>query len=96
MMSCGGPEMEVSTEMNDFNTMIKGSHEDVSAAVEKYAANESLNDNDIVYFGLSNPVVTGVTDDCYLVDYEAGITTRSYEICWKEGKIVSIEEKGMK
>ncbi len=96
LLSCGGASVEVSTEMNDFNSMINGSHEDVSKAVEKYAASETLNDNDIVYFGLSNPVVTEATQDCYLVDYEAGITIRSYEICWDEGKIVSIVEKGMK
>ncbi len=79
--------------MADFNSIIKGSHEDVSKAVEKYAADEKLFDNDIVYFGLSNPKVSKVEGDCYTVKFEAGITYRTYEICWEQNKIVSIEER---
>ncbi len=94
--SCGGTSIEISPEMSSFNAMMKGSHEDVVNAVEKYASDEKLNDNDIVYFGLSNPEVKERIQDCYIVDYEAGVTIRTYEICWKEGKIVSISEKGLK
>jgi len=47
-------------------------------------------------YDLKDPKVTAKTGDCYTVEFAAGITTRVYDLCWKDGKIASITEKEVK
>jgi hypothetical protein len=94
--SCGGKSVEMSAEMQEFVGMIKGSSADVSSALTKFGATEEIVENDMSMYDLKDPKVTAKEGDCYTAEFAAGITTRIYEICWQEGKIVSITEKGMK
>jgi len=98
LSSCGGgaPDVELSPEMTEFVSMIKGTSDDVTAALEKFGVSDEVKENDMGMYDLTDPVVTAKTGDCYSVEFTAGITTRMYDICWADGKISSIEDKGMK
>ena len=47
-------------------------------------------------YDLKDPKVTAKNGDCYTVEFAAGITTRVYDVCWKDGKITTITEKEVK
>jgi len=95
--SCGGgSSVEQSPEMKEFVGMIKGKSADVVSALEKFASTPELKGDDMGMYDLSDPNVTAKTGDCYSVEFSAGATTRMYDICWADGKISSITDKGMK
>ncbi|MDF1548222.1 MAG: hypothetical protein P1P88_10400 [Bacteroidales bacterium] len=98
LSSCGGgtPAVELSPEMTEFVGMIKGTSDDVTAALEKFGSTEDIQADDMGMYDLKDPVVTAKNGDCYSVEFTAGITTRMYDICWADGKIATITDKGMK
>jgi hypothetical protein len=89
-------QTKISAEMKDFMSMMDGTTVAVSNAVNKYA--EDGVDKDITSYELAEPKVKEVkeVDDstCYVLSVKSGVTRRKYDICWKEGKIVSIEFTG--
>ncbi len=91
--SCGGSDVELSSEMTEFTSMIKGTSEDVSAALEKFGASDEIKNDDMTMFNLESPKVTAKNGDCYTVEFKSGITNPVYEICWTEGKISKITKK---
>ena len=46
-------------------------------------------------YDLKDPKVTAKTGDCFTFDAKSGMTTRTYDVCWKGGKISSVADKGM-
>jgi len=97
MLSCGGgkSKVETSPEMQEFMDMIKGSHENVSTALAKFAV-ENLQNHDITMYDLKNATAVAKEGNCYTMEAEAGVTTRVYKICWNGNKITSIEFVEMK
>lgn len=98
--SCGGGSgAECSAEMKSFMEMIKGKADDVSAALTKYGT-EGLDTKDMDMYDLSEPTVTACENkegkEWCTMEAKAGITIRTYSICWEGGKITAIEDKGMK
>ncbi len=96
------PEVaEVSCEqpMQDFMGMIKGSYTDVEAALDKFGA-EGLDRADMDIYDLTEPKAVSCqkTDsgECCTMEAGAGMTIRTYDICWTDGKITSIVDKGMR
>ena len=99
LLSCGGnntPDVKLTPEMSDFISMIKGTSDDVAAALQKYGATEEIIENDMGMFNLESPVVTAKEGNCYTVEFKAGMTERVYVLCWDNGKIVKITDKGIK
>lgn len=98
LSSCGddSSKIEQSPEMIEFVGMIKGQSSDVVAALAKFGATDDIKTNDICFYNLSEPVVKEKKDNCYTVDFKSGIIIRTYDICWKDGKITSIAEKEVK
>ncbi len=97
LTSCGGgSSVELTPEMSEFVSMIKGTSDDVTAALEKFGVSDEVKENDMGMYDLKDPVVTAKNGDCFSVEFTAGITTRMYDICWADGKIASIADKGMK
>ena len=94
--SCGGKSVQMSSEMQQFVEMIKGKSADVSAALTKFGASQDVISNDMSMYDLKDPKVTAKEGDCYTAEFSAGATTRTYLICWKDGKISAITDKGMK
>ncbi len=94
--ACSGDKnFEVSKEMQDFIGMIKGNYKDVSAAMNKYAANEKLKTDNITMYDLDGGLVKSRDGDCYTVDFKTGISIRTYEICWSNKKIVEVKFLGV-
>jgi hypothetical protein len=91
--NCGKKSVEMSAEMQDFISMIKGSSVDVSQALVKYGANQEIIDNDMAIYDLKEPNVTAKEGDCYTTEFTDGNTIKIYNICWKDGKIAEITEK---
>ena len=80
LSSCGGgtPDVELSPEMTEFVGMIKGTSDNVTAALEKFGASDEVKENDMGMYDLKDPVVTAKNGDCFSVEFAAGITTRMY------------------
>ena len=104
--SCGEKAKEEKSDeqnceqpMQDFMGMMKGSYTDVEAALDKFGA-EGLDRADMDIYDLKEPKVVSCqkTDsgECCTMEAGAGITIRTYDICWTDGKIASIVDKGMK
>jgi hypothetical protein len=96
MIACGGgSKTELSPEMKDFTSMLKGTSNDVSQALAKYAV-DSLKNNDMGMYNLKSPEVKAKEGDCYTFEANSGATVRTYKVCWTGGKIVKIDDLGMK
>ena len=93
------PKADVSPEMQAFLAGIKGKSADVEAALKAHGA-EGLDTKDMGMYDLQSPKVTGTKKDgdktCYTFDAKAGMTTRTYDVCWTGGKITEVVDKGMR
>jgi hypothetical protein len=93
------PKADVSPEMQAFLAGIKGKSSDVEGALKAHGA-EGLDTKDMGMYDLSSPKVTGTKKDgdktCYTFDAKAGMTTRTYDVCWTGGKITEVADKGMR
>lgn len=85
--------------MQDFMGMIKGSYTDVEAALDKFGA-EGLDRVDMDIYDLKDPKAVSCqkteSGECCTMEAGAGMTIRTYDICWTDGKITSIVDKGMR
>jgi hypothetical protein len=92
------PKVNVSPEMQAFLADLKGKSRDVEAAIKKHGV-EGLDHKDMTMYDLQSPSVTGTRKDgdktCYTFDAKAGMTTRTYDVCWAGGKITEVVDKGM-
>lgn len=94
LTGCGSePSIELSPEMSEFISMIKGTAEDVTAALDKFGASEEIKEHDLTMYNLKDPKVKAKTGDCYTVEFTSGMITISADICWKDGKINTLTEK---
>ncbi len=85
-------------EMQQFMSSF-GSGASVKRALTKHGR-KALDTKDMQLYELAAPkIVAGTTSGartCYTIDASAGMTTRTYSVCWEKGKIVEIEDKGMR
>lgn len=88
--------VETSPEMTNFLAKFDGTDAAVSAALKEFGANEGIHDDDMGMYMLSKPKVIGKEGDCFTFEAEAGITIRTYDVCWAEGKINKIVDKGLR
>ncbi|MBL7732857.1 MAG: hypothetical protein JNM88_16895 [Chitinophagaceae bacterium] len=97
--SCGGKgekkaDVKVSTEMQDFMNNLNGRAASVKIALDDFGV-PGIDRKDMDMYDLAKPEVLEAKDNCYLMRATSGMTKRSYNLCWKDGKIVSVEDKGM-
>ncbi len=94
---CGGGE-KVLPEMKEFMAGFDGTYQAVESVLEKFAP--GVDDQDMDIYDLKSPKIVSTEEQgdqvCYTMEAKAGITIRTYVLCWKEGKIVSIADKGMR
>lgn len=85
--------------MTDFMGMLKGSYKDVEAAIAQFGA-EGLETADMDMYDLKDAKVVACqkadAGECCTMEAGAGMTIRTYDICWTDGKISSITDKGMR
>jgi hypothetical protein len=99
LASCGGDKTSVIPEMKDFTANYFGSYQKVSEGLQKYGAS-NLEKKDMDIYDLTDPKITAtekkgnVTN--YTLEAKAGITIRTYVLSWENGKIIEIQDKGIK
>ena len=82
--------------MTAFLAKFDGTDAAVSAALKEYGTDDTIADDDMGMYTLGEPTVVGKDGDCYTFDAKAGMTIRTYNVCWADGKINKIEDKGMR
>lgn len=91
-------KIELTAEMNDFLSQF-GTGTSIGKALKKHGA-KGLDTRDMELFDIKSPKVTRAKKDgtatCYAIDGKAGLTTRSYNVCWSSNKIVRIDELGVR
>lgn len=97
--ACGGSgsssEVKVAPEMETFMKQLNGKADQVSAALTQYGK-EGLDTKDMDMYDLEKAKVVSADKDCYTMEAGAGMTIRTYVLCWEGGKIKSVEDKGMR
>ncbi len=92
-------KVECGNAMNEFMGMLKGKHTDVEAALNQFQA-EGLDRVDMDLYDLEEPKVVACskseTGECCTIEAKAGMTIRTYDICWENDKIIAIVDKGMR
>jgi hypothetical protein len=90
------PAVEVSEPMTNFMAKFDGTDPAVTAALKEFGANDEIADDDMGMYMLKDPKVVSAEGDCFMMEAGAGMTVRSYNVCWADGKINKIEDKGMR
>lgn len=92
-------KVEVIPEMKEFLASSFGSSDKVTEGLKKYGA-EGLDTKDMGIYDLEKPSIVksrkSGSMSCYKVDAKAGLTTRSYDLCWEGSKIKQISDLGMR
>lgn len=89
-------------KMNDFMAMLDGTDGSAKKAADAYFSEDlksSLADSDkltFVDFTMKAAKVVSVEGSCCTMEAQAGVTTRSFRLCWQDDKITSIEDLGIK
>lgn len=84
--------VEVPEPMKNFLAKFDGTDAAVAAAIKEFGK-EGLEDADMSLYMLKDPKATAVNGDCVTFEAAAGITTRKYTVCWKDGKIDSVKDE---
>jgi hypothetical protein len=76
-----------------------GSSTSITRALQKHGK-KGLATHDMGLYDMTEPKIVSSTTvgarTCYTVDAAAGMTTRTYAVCWEKGKIVEVDDKGMR
>jgi hypothetical protein len=89
------PAVTVTPQMTAFMSDLKGKSADVEAALSVHGV-EGLDTKDMEMYDLGSPKVVATEGDCSTMEAKAGMTVRTYVLCWKDGKIATVEDKGMR
>ncbi|MBS1122152.1 MAG: hypothetical protein H6Q90_4380 [Deltaproteobacteria bacterium] len=93
------PKVSVSPAMTAFLSDLKGKSSDVTEALKTHGV-DGLDNKDMNMYDLSSPTVTATEKrgdkECYTFEAKAGMTVRTYETCWANGKIAEVADKGMR
>ena len=92
-------KLECSPSMMDFMAMLKGSYVDVVAALDQFGV-EGLNRADMDLYDLKDARIVACNKmeegECCTMEASSGMTIRTYDICWTDGRITSVIDKGMR
>jgi hypothetical protein len=91
-------KIQLTAEMTDFLSQF-GTATSIGKALKKHGQ-KGLDTKDMELFDIKSPKVTKTKKNgaftCYAIDGKAGMTTRSYDICWSSNKIARIDELGVR
>lgn len=94
LMSSCGSSVDVDPNMEAFMKKIDSTNS-MSDALNEFAANNDV-ESDLEYYELKDPTVKEVSEKdgqtCYKMNVKHGIVDSDCNVCWKDGKIVSITE----
>ncbi|RQO30158.1 hypothetical protein DBR32_11270 [Taibaiella sp. KBW10] len=89
-------------KMKEFMAMLDGTDGSAKKAADTYFSEELKNSlaesNKLTFndFNLQDAKVVSVAGDCCTMEAKAGVTTRSFKLCWQGDKVTSIEDLGVK
>ena len=90
-------EVKTTPEMEEFMKAMDGKYESVTAAITKFASKPDLNTADMDTKDLRDPEIISAsvngTSTCYTLKSNDGAKDCEYELCWENGKIISITDK---
>jgi hypothetical protein len=78
--------------MKNFLAKFDGTDAAVAGAIKEFGK-EGLDDADMSLYMLKDPKAIAANGDCVTFEAAAGITTRKYTVCWKDGKIDSVKDE---
>ena len=85
----------VTEEMLDFMSYLDATDQGVRSGVKKYGG-PGLDSSAMDGINLEQPAITKVEkrggDICYTLLTKSGIAHRTYQVCWRSGKIISINQ----
>lgn len=89
-------------KMNDLMAMLDGTEGCAQKAVNAYFSDELKNSleasNSLTFanYNMMEAKVVAVEGQCCTMEAKAGVTTRSFKLCWQGDKVSSVEDLGMK
>jgi hypothetical protein len=89
------PKFEVPAEMTEFMSMLTGKSDNTEAALTKFGV-EDLETADMEMYDLKDAKAVGMNNKCFTMEAASGQTIRTYDICWDNGKITTVVDKGMR
>lgn len=86
--------------MKGFMDSLDGTYQGVTNGLTRYAEKEVM-DDDITRLDLKSPKLIlfeklNANQECYTMEANIGITTKTFIICWENSKIYSIVDQGFK
>ncbi len=82
-------------EMAAFLALLDGSDEAVSAALKAHAV-VGIDSAEMDWYMLSHPQRVAHEGDTFVYDFKSGMMVRSYALSWQDGRIVRIENRGVR
>ncbi len=93
------PAVTTIPEMQEFLGRMNGTAAKVKSSLVIHSVPGTAT-QDMEAYDLKDPTVTAEekrgAQTCYTFDAKSGATTRTYVTCWEGGKIVLVEDKGMR
>ena len=90
-------KVKTTPEMEEFMSMLDGKFQSVTDAIGRYASAPDLNTADMDTKDLRDPeIISAYLQDnqtCYTLKSNDGASDCLYQLCWVDGKIVSISDK---
>lgn len=89
-------------KMNDFMAMLDGTEGSAQKAADAYFTDNLKNtlaeSNKLTFadFTMTDAKVVSVEGQCCTMEAKAGVTTRSFKLCWQDNKVTGIEDLGIK
>lgn len=89
-------------KMNDLMGMLDGTEGCAQKAVNTFFSDELKNSleesNSLTFanYNMQEAKVVSVEGQCCTMEAKAGVTTRSFKLCWQGDKVSSVEDLGMK
>lgn len=89
-------------KMNDLMAMLDGTEGCGQKAVDAFFSDSlknSLNESNSLTFAnynMAEAKVVAVEGQCCTMEAKAGVTTRSFKLCWEGDKVTGVEDLGMK
>lgn len=91
-------KIEVTPEMSDFLSQF-GTGVSIGKTLKKHGA-KGLDSKDMELYDIKSPQVSKAKKQgpltCYAISGKAGLTTRSYDVCWEGKQIRRIDDLGMR
>ena len=89
-------------KMDAFMLMLDGTEGSAQKAADAYFTDslknslEESNSLTFVNYNMMDAKVGAVDGPCCTMEAKAGVTTRSFKLCWQGDKVISVEDLGIK